>query len=477
MTVKTSYLSFGSALLLTACFSPTGSDPGTAGPTSGDTTEPPATATEPGTTAVEPTTGEADTDTTTTTTTGVATEPPTGTSTTLEPCTLDICPCQGDVDCEPGLQCHAGQCVECIDSATCGGRVCDPVDHVCRGCREHAECPETACELDDGLCFPDEATSHAYVDPSSACSDQPCSFAQPCCSVAQAHGQFFDTTHLVFHLAPGLYQAGIEVSEGGRRIAVLGGPGVVFTVDADPVIRLGLARPPIDSELYLSQIVIEGGQGSAAVRCSAAADLWLDDSAILGFTGRAVAVSDCDVVLRRSELRLNLEGMLVEDGGTLRLENSLVAHLNMGPALAIGSAAAADLVYTTLGDITQHMFGLFTCLDGTATLVARNSALLSHVLVDTFDCVPSAVDIRDSVVTLGPFANPDKNTHLIQANEVSPIFAGWDAGLLHLAGDGGALAGRARWQPGDPQTDIDGDARPATAGAPDVAGGDRPPDP
>lgn len=480
MTVKTSPLSLASSLLLAACFNPAGSDTtdtggsdgptptstATVGPGSTSSGEGPATSLGP----TGPTSGEEGTVTLTGDTS-------TGTDTTGEPCDLDVCPCDSATECRAGQQCHEGQCVECIDSATCDGRVCDPVDHVCRACREHDDCPETACELDDGVCFPKASTSHAFIDPALVCGAQSCAEDQPCCSIGQAMSQHQDAEHLVVHLLPGTYATGIHLDQGGRKIAVLGSELTTFTVDVEPAVLLGLEMQDlaIDSELYVARIRIEDGQGAAAVRCRAAAQLWLDDVRIVGYGGRAISAADCTTVVRRNQLAQNLYSIHIAEGTTLRLENSLVAHFDMGAALEIGAASIANLLYTTLGDVTQHESGLFVCLDGTAGLDARNSALLSHGLVDTFSCATSAAQLTDSLVSASELENADTNTSVIPPQAVPQIFMDWNGGDLHVFGDGLPLAGVARWKQGDPRTDVDGDPRPLMDGAPDIAGGDRPP--
>ena len=54
-------------------------------------------------------------------------------------------------------------------------------------------------------------------------------------------------------------------------------------------------------------------------------------------------------------------------------------------------------------------------------------------------------------------------------------FANWANGDLRLSPTApAALATAAKWQLGDPTTDIDGDLRPTTDGADDYAGADIP---
>ena len=50
--------------------------------------------------------------------------------------------------------CNDGGCVQCTaaNAAACDGQtpVCDDAANACRGCEEHAECPDSACHLDGG---------------------------------------------------------------------------------------------------------------------------------------------------------------------------------------------------------------------------------------------------------------------------------------------------------------------------------------
>ena len=51
-------------------------------------------------------------------------------------------------------------------------------------------------------------------------------------------------------------------------------------------------------------------------------------------------------------------------------------------------------------------------------------------------------------------------------------FVDYNGGDFHLATPPAIIATAALWEDGDPLTDIDGDLRPRTVGAPDVAGAD-----
>jgi len=481
MTVKTSPLSLGSALLLAACFTPSGSsgDPGGTAEAAGPATDVTATADDSTGAAATSSSGTLATTDAVPTTGSIATDP-TGTvtsATTVEPCTEDDCACTSNTDCEAPLSCHQGQCVGCVDDTTCDGGVCDPVDHVCRGCREHSECPKTACELDDGVCFPIDATTHAHVDPNATCAEQPCTLEEPCCSIGQALSNYLDSSHLVIHLGAGTVQSATQVVEGGRKVAILGTAETVLTVNApnDAAMRLGVDGPDteIDSELYVARVVVSGGGGGGAFRCNRAATLWLDDVQILGFDGRALAATACNVTARRTTLRWNTFGVAVDTNSILALENVMIAHTGAGAALELSGSTEARLLYTTVADSSHHTFGLLACTDASPLLTARNAVLVSDTVGDTVNCSPASYDIADSVVSADQLIGQGGESLVLDPLDVAEQFVDWLGGDLHTL-EGSALVDRAVWSSTHPRTDIDGDLRPSVDGTPDVAGADRP---
>ncbi|MDC0675161.1 hypothetical protein [Nannocystis radixulma] len=478
--MKTSSLSLGSALLLAACFSPTGSgDPTGAAETAGPGGEPTSATGE----------SSATTETTTVATVGTSDAPPTtgptvtsdastGTvSTSGEPRTEDDCECTSNSDCEPPLTCEKGQCVGCLDDSSCDGGVCDPVDHVCRKCIEHSECSEGACELDDGVCFPPGLTTRAYVDPNEACAEQPCTPDLPCCSIGEALVNNIGSEYLVVQLAPGIYPSVVNLPEDGRKVALLGNLDTVFTVDSggNAVVQLGVGGvdTQIDSELYVAGVVVSGGQGDSAFRCSSAATLWLDDVQILGYGGRALASSRCDVTLRRSVLRWNTTSIVADTTSVLALENVMLAHTGTGAALEVGGSSTMRLLYTTIADSSKHAFGLLACNDTNSLFTVRNSVLVSDLVGETVSCSATQYDVADSVVSTEQLGINGDQLLVLDPSAVPSQFVNWADANLHVV-PGGAFTDRAIWKSTHPRTDIDGDPRPTVDGTVDVAGADRP---
>lgn len=68
--------------------------------------------------------------------------------------------CEADSDCaDPTPLCSTdGICVECIDSSTCGDRVCDTAIHTCRECTSDDECSTGFCSPATNTCAPGTLT-------------------------------------------------------------------------------------------------------------------------------------------------------------------------------------------------------------------------------------------------------------------------------------------------------------------------------
>lgn len=459
---------FAAALILGACFTPTGSVDSS--PTAATTEGPLTTGTSPGTTGttteVAPTTGVSPTSPTTG-------DPVTGTST--GPCVTAGCDCEDDSGCDDGLHCLASECVECFDDAHCDGQTCDLEAHVCRSCEEHSDCPGTACELDDGRCFPMGETVHAYVNP-GACAGLECTSDLPCCTVDEAFARYLDSTdYLVVHLASNQQYSPFALTEDGKRVAVLGGDNarIAGAIGGEAgLILLGGDSFILHSELYVARLTIQDSSGTG-VSCASADLLWLDDVDIVNQGGRPLSAADCSLVARRSELRFNSRGLSVDGGGAIELVNTAVAHNGQGPALELHADGRFALLYTTVADASGQLPSLIGCVDPTATFSARNSVLVSDSSSDVTDCIPSALDIRDAAVSALDLVNSDNNISLVMWDDVPMQFLDWIGGDLHVAPDN-KFKDHAVWRTGDPATDLDGDARPHVDGAVDVAGADIP---
>lgn len=541
MPSRSPALSLGSCLLVcavAACFNPTGqttadatgSSTSTGAATTGDATTG-STGAPPGSTGPAPTTTTTTGPTTTGSTGAVACPLPCdeapnlycvdgeclscmndpdicGTVPGLPYCDLDgVCKqCSGDPDCAdaPGKICDilTKTCVQCFGDSNCIAAdperpLCDKELHVCRGCLEHAECGERACELDTGDCFPQnteeqpQATLIYYVQPGAAnCAINPgLTPNAPLCSIADALKKpLGQTEYLVIHVLsgeqnlPDTLPAEMDSVEFiGKRIAIRGDGAARLVVQtmAPGALRLSGAS---DVKLFVAGLQVLSANGPAAVRCAGGNLLWLDDVLIQGTDnvavdpGVALLGENCDVVARRTAIVGNEVGVFVV-GQTLTLVDTIVAG-SLAPAraaVAVSQIERLDVLYSTIADAKGTTAALLRC-DLTKAAVIRNSALVtSPNNGDEVFCDADFLAIDHSLVPTVALARLDMtNRH---AADPTAEFAAWPLDL-RLGGPAPTFAGVAAWRlgdPFDPKTDIDGQLRPNFDGAPDWAGAALPP--
>jgi len=376
--------------------------------------------------------------------------------------------CVISTDCPAGVCDEQGQCVECTSAADCPGNLaCDLDTHTCNNCSEHADCPETACQLDVGTCFPKDAR-HWYVDGlAKGCQTGSCSPDIPCCEIQQAFMALSlapDEFHVV-HVAAGDYIEPVRL-DAARRVAVLGtGKARIAAAAAGkPSVLVGSGGPTsIDAKLYLAGLQFSG-LGEVAFSCTRASVAWLDDIEVAGFFGNSLYATECDVVVRRSRFIGNVGGLGVALDGTLRVENSVVSGITTSATLLV-QGGALDLLYSTV--TLQHPVagGLLFCLGGSATI--RNSVVVSDQAGTQIDCnaaltVTTSLTSEDELVV-------DSSIEQVDPADLPLQFVNFAGHDLRPVQDG-ALRDGAVWEESDPPTDIAGLPRPTRPGSLDYAG-------
>lgn len=522
MSIRPRSLSLGS-FLLCACFSPGGqltdasSDPNTGtgpGASTSTSTSTDPTTTDPSTT--DPTTTVNNTASASSIATSGecgACEPPTPYCAPSGECIgcaklPDFDMSCGAIDntkphCDQVGDVGTGQCVECVSTLDCNGWQCDLDTHdcvecvldtdcpaelkqfcdggTCSSCRAHDDCQSGACELDVGQCFPSKGTSDWYVDASAKeCLRGNCTDLAPCCGIDTAFASAIKTggKYHIVHVAPGTYTKQLLLTTPDRQVAVLGQPGVKIDVTGAIGSLIGLESiETIDSKLFLSRLEITG-EGSTGVGCASGAFLGLDEVRLTGFDGDALFVFNCLLWARRSQF-LNNKGGLWLSAGKARLENTIIAGLAMTkPALNVELVSELDILYSTIARQGDLADGLLRCADqdmmSPSTLTIRNSAMLSSPLNGPVNCTGTIINtsysaVTDVVLAVGGLGNAN-----INPDQAGAPFVDWQASDLHLLGDGNYLPGIARWEAGDPATDIDGLPRVTEDGMMDVAGADLP---
>jgi hypothetical protein len=472
-------------LAVSACFNPIGVDTSTDEPTAGTTsstasaTSTPETAASTEVVTTAPTTeiGPLTTDpSTTSSTTGD------GTSGTTGP---DCGTCRGSTPvCDPATL----DCVQCLTNDQCPGgdkAICDPDSHSCRGCLRHSECA-LACERDIGVCFPPDQTAEIEVSTEQPCPPSSC-IDQPCCSVSDAidKATALPNPYVVIRLAHGTAAFDSnpihinELTGDGKRIAILGGPGLgrIEANIATPLLNLEMLDPAavqLKTKLYLSHLQISGGAG---VRCSKATRLRIDDSTLIANgSGTGLQVSNCTADVERTTILNNAGGIEAHAGAIVGLVNTIVGGSSSQPELRVDSGSQLSGVYVTVADHPFADGSLLNCpeaadvtLRNSIFVAGKNDSVPNPILCDT------PLHLHHSAVAPPTLVPKGESNFPVVDPALELPFKSWAAHdylLDPTKPPGSAFA--AIWTDGDPKTDINGTLRPTSDGTPDYAGADVP---
>jgi hypothetical protein len=449
----------------------------------------PPTATESSTTIdVTVSTTEETTTTTTSTdpsetdsTTGPECDPAANTCAGDKPyCLVDTCVACTEIDCEdldpekPTCNEELGVCVQCVDSNDCtldSEPFCNPDTATCQACSMHDQCPETACNLESGECFPEENV--LYVERSVGCDDtgpgtDP---MNPLCLLSEAL-----TRAVVGEALTIKVKQGTTMAQDQSNVVM---PGTVVAIVANggpPTLERNGSFPALDvtanSTVFVDHLLMTNPTPNETinmVRCTNAT-LWLESTNV--FNGRVgVMATNCELNIRRSVVFQNQNGgidVTSDDMGgvsKLRLENSYITDNGEVFGLRLTNNSFADVIYSTF---------------------VGNSSMVSPIACTSVP--PNNLTVRNSLLAYPPnmffvgckLAMPDD--HNVKTTEATPqalVNAGYGSnyslGVLRAKVDGG-LKDQALWKPGDPTIDFDGHPRPkGDEEMPDYAGADVPP--
>lgn len=395
--------------------------------------------------------------------------------------TANTCvPCSGDV---------LGACDD--DTPLC-------IDERCVACVTHDECPAAApgrnaaaCDHATGACFPDDAVWH--VDGDADCELGDGTPDTPYCTLAEALDRALElgTGTIVLHDRS---EGGIDTYAGvtvpaGLRLAILAAAG------ERPLVRGGGRNPGLhieaDAVVYLDGIAVSQG---AAAGLEILGTVYADDVEVSGNRGFGVLIGGSGrFEARRSRIVANTDGAIrlqaaadegdeagdeTDSGGAstgassgedtsptesrrapsdaaLYLENCFVAQTATDTNALTLSGGVTEVLYSTI--VANFGESSVLACDDDARVTVRNAVLASR---------GSTVLACDTEVV----------TSYSAADAPLPEwFANFNAGDLALSTNAPAeLLTAARWQAGDPTTDIDGTARPRGPEDEDVAGADVP---
>ncbi len=395
--------------------------------------------------------------------------------------------CNAHTDC-PGATplCDAGHCVVCtsVDSSECSDRsettpICDPANGecvectsadtsacprerpvceagTCSSCTEHAQCPDSACNLQTGLCMPSERVY--WVDDNVPASGDGTE-AAPFETVAEALALVpLGGTATINLRTAGVHQESILI-EGARTIALLGAPELVGNQAFDGPALVASAGPTV----LVADLTLASDDENVVV-CTDCA-LYLQRSRVDGWNNVGLRLAGGEVRIDRSILQDSTQGDIVVDEGTLSLVNSFAGGANNDfPTIRVESGGSVDIVYSSIA--SGYATPAIVC-NGVYALSVRNSMVMSMDTPDEIVC-PAATIVDNALEMSLP-----GNVGLGSFNRY--WFLDFSYGDLHLSPIAHPNIGLAgRWQEGDPRIDIDGEPREAIAGQPGYAGADVP---
>ena len=364
-------------------------------------------------------------------------------------CVGDTCmPCTADDQCSekssaaPACQSAgelAGHCVQCtaLNDNACEGNspVCDDGTSSCVGCSFHEQCPDSACRIATGGCF----------DPAQV--------------FTVGNGGDYSSIDQAVTILGGGDEIVLRVISGpdfNQTVTVSGAGTAYALLDDDP------------SDMVLPQWV-NTMDAAATLRVESGAEVYVQGLRLAGNLNAAhaaVEVDDASVYLDRTAVVSNNGGGIALTGGAYALvRNCFVARNgdDLGSTTGIISTdSTLDVLYSTIAYNDGDTADSLQCTNTTGSI--RNSIAVGSD-PSSYDCpgVTASQNAFDEAVA--------GNTN------VGAAMAGWfnipAAGDVHLTAAGKAeFADIAQWQSGDPLVDIDGDARPNSDGAADVAGAD-----
>jgi hypothetical protein len=343
--------------------------------------------------------------------------------------------------------CVGDACMQCDEDnqTVCTGTVpiCDLATNTCVGCTAHAQCPASACHLDEGSCLPDDVVYWVDGDAGN-CLAADGTIAAPFCTIGAA-------VDLVG-----------QASRATIRIAATGAPyGETIVIDGDRVVALLAdgAESPAWFGIAAPTLTVEGATVFAE-RIG-----WRSNA-----LDPAVALDDATAWIDRSEIVLNQGGGIeLVSGSILHLRTSVIGAGGSGLAdrqALLVDGSTIDVVASTIAGNDGSMTQSIRCVGGGGGSV--RSSIVVGLDPPSISCLGLEVD--DSAIdTMGLGGGGNL--------ELDDFNAGWfvDAagGDFHLVA-GTAFEGLGVWHTGDPTVDLDGDPRPDRDGAPDVAGADVP---
>lgn len=390
---------------------------------------------------------------------------------------------------DPTPRCHAAwdRCVECLVDADCAGDAFCSDHYVCEtACFEHAQCPDSACNLARGSCMDDAPV--VYASPceaeGSGTEDDPfCSIASAIAAVREGVSDEAPYGTIVVHAFGGVAEQTVSFSDqeivvdAGLELAILGRVQTVFAHGTTGV------TVTAGSSVFLSQLMFVEMEG-AAIHCMEGSRVWADDLR-LSRNAQGIVGENCPLLaVRRSHLEHHAGNAIeLRDASQLTMQTSMVgcngSEREHTRALLAEDASTFSVNFSTIaGNYSAELRegspspASIECRGDSGGTV-RNSIVLGATLAaESIECprmtmMNSAADDRDfvaaSVVDPGSWDPTWFVDTLNPCNLRIPNFAA------------SPFADLAVWELGDPRYDVDGGPPGAPVpGGPAFAGADQP---
>ncbi len=390
----------------------------------------------------------------------------------------------------------SGDCVECTadEDSACGGKtpVCDELIGECSGCTEHADCPDSACEMDTGKCLDPERLIHVFsdTDNSGNCTNAVGlggSLEMPYCGRAAAIGHAEENGGLdgsTFKIIPGGPLPQIALSlvnlQGATVIAIVADSNPSTAAEfasSFPVLELGG-----DVTLYLNNLDIVSNTAISdwpIILCDSGAKIDISNSRLRGGLGPGIRADKCDIKLRNSSVTQNKSEGLELAGGSLWMRNTFITDNGSHPQWGGGGLSLnkvdIDIVYSTIVNNKAPPNGVdsIACSFAQGAHLVRNSIIAHNPDNPNPSVACIGLTIHNSLVDGGEGSGEgnmkraaEDILNLLKAETMTGVYRIVDADAADM------MDGVAMWTEDDPRSDFEGDKRSLEAGAVDSPGAD-----
>lgn len=364
--------------------------------------------------------------------------------------------CAADYPETPVCDAGSGACVECTvgdvsacpaEEPACEGGVCVP-------CDEHEQCPDSACNMSTGACMDVERVW--WVDQSVGDGGDG--------SEGSPFDQFADVLPLIGNGQEGTIYLATAGPHLGQLVVVNGQTVAVLRKNQTGTLQNNVAAAVLNGGTLFAQDM-HISSSLAGISCTTGGELWMSDVVIQSNMGRGVSIDECDAHLSRSLILNNPQAGIRLVAGELQIVNSIVgSDINDVPSIdVVGGTLSVSYSTVVAGLLTSTSI---KCGNQGVGSSVRNSLVVARTVgPETSQC--GQMTISNSALEMDVMGNVGLG------DMDASWFADISMGDYHLGlGAPTDISTAAVWQTGDPETDIDGNARPTTDGTPDYAGAD-----